>query len=558
MPNPITSDEVSRWSTAEEGQFFERKSAYDRSTGRPKQRKAAEIAKDIVETLSAMANADGGELVVGVEDDGTPSGIPHAEDKIHLFVGAPRSRNYVDPELPCRVREVVQEGKRFLHFEVDWSPIVHRLADGRYLLRVRDNNVPFAAEQIAALKQTKTQGLFERSLPPGATLEDLDLGLIESLLPRTGFEGSPTEYLAEHHLVERRGDHFIPNTAGLLLFARDPGKWHPRSYIDFVRWEGTERKFGAELNVAKRIAIRAPIAAQIEEAYAAIQPFIRERHLLQDLLFTERLEYPTFVWQEAVVNAVAHRDYSIQGAPIEIWMFDDRIEIRSPGLPPSPNSVEALNRRERVHLSRNPILVRVLVELGYVRELGEGIPRMFAEMEREGFYPPQFDAAGNTYFQVTLRNQPVYDRPTMEWLQRFEGASLSGDQKRLLAFARSHGGRFTSREYQKLVGLDIYGASNSIRDLVKKGIARPTHRGSRIYQIIEPGIETENPPPEELQAIWKAIGMSQPITNEAVQTVLGVSRSTATRYLRGWVNLGWLEPVGRTSQRRYLPGLNHP
>jgi ATP-dependent DNA helicase RecG len=95
------------------------------------------------------------------------------------------------------------------------------------------------------------------------------------------------------------------------------------------------------------------------------------------------------VWQEGIVNAVAHRDYSIQGTQIEIWMFDDRMEIRSPGLPPLPVTLEALNSGQAVHVSRNPRIARVLAELGFVRELGEGVPRMIAEMERQGFYPPR-------------------------------------------------------------------------------------------------------------------------------------------------------------------------
>jgi hypothetical protein len=90
MNEPIQHD-ILRWSAAEEGPFFERKSALERSGGTRKPRKAAEIAHDIAETLAAFANADGGELVVGIEDDGTVSGVPHAEDKVRLLLGVWRS-----------------------------------------------------------------------------------------------------------------------------------------------------------------------------------------------------------------------------------------------------------------------------------------------------------------------------------------------------------------------------------------------------------------------------------------------------------------------------------
>lgn len=544
-------DDITRWSTLPEGQFFDRKSAFDRSGSRHKQRKASDIAWDIVETLSAMANADGGELVVGIEDDGTVTGVPHAADKVGLFLRAPGDRNYVHPPLRYQTREMrTQDETLLLHLAVEWSPEVHRLADGRYLLRVSDANMPFPAEQIAALKQTKAQGLVERSFPLGATLEDLDLDLAASLIPKMQMGASPEELLRRYRLVEGRNGRSMPCLAGLLLFGKDPQRWHPRCGIDFVRWQGTERKHGTELNVTKRIRIEHPLSILIAKAHETIGHFIGERQQLHALFFTERLEYPTFVWQEAIVNAVAHRDYSIQGAQIEVWMFDDRIEVRSPGLPPHPVTVEALNRREHLHLSRNPLLVHVLADLGYMRELGEGIPRMFAEMEQEGFYPPHFDDIGGVSFQVILRNQPVYDHATLEWLQQFSGFSLTGDQKRLLAYAHAHGDRFTSRDYQKLTRLDIYAASNSIKDLIRKGIVRSIGKGSRIYEIFEPS-KTTPEMPTELTRLLPALQKKREITNEDIREVLGVSRPTAARLANDLCEKGWLERHGAKRWTRY-------
>ncbi|MCC7370960.1 MAG: putative DNA binding domain-containing protein [Chloroflexi bacterium] len=547
-------DEIRSWSTTPESQFFERKSAFDRSMGRLKRRNARDIAWDVVETLSAMANADGGDLVIGIEDDGTVSGAPHPDDKTALIRRAAAEHQYVSPPIRFQVRDVqTTTGELLLHFAVDWSPEVHQLADGRYLLRVGAANVPFAAPAIAALKATKGQGLIERSFPPGATLDDIDLELVVSLAGRVGETGPPERTLHRFRLLEDRQERSVPNLAGLLLFGKDPQRWHPRCGVDFVRWEGTERRFGAELNVAKRVRIERPLAALVERTFEAIRPYIRERHQLQTLFFSERLEYPTFVWQEALVNAVAHRDYGIHGAQVEIWMFDDRLEVRSPGLPPHPVTVEALARRERLHLSRNPLIMRVFAELGFVRELGEGIPRMFAVMEREGFYPPRFENIGQTYFGVTLRNQPVYDQATLTWLKQFDTLDLSGDQKRLLAYAHAHGDRFTSREYQKLVGLDLYGASNSIKLLMRKGTIQSTGKSSRVYQIT-PTRPQDASPPEDLQRVLDTLGSHERMSNKAVRDALGVSRPTATRYLQLWVDTGWLMAEGSHRGRRYGAG----
>jgi ATP-dependent DNA helicase RecG len=327
----------------------------------------------------------------------------------------------------------------------------------------------------------------------------------------------------------------------------------PRCGIDFVRWEGTERRHGAELNIVKRIRVESSLAALPERAFEAIRPHIRERQQLHDLFFTERLEYPTFVWQEAIINAIAHRDYSIHGASNEVWMFDDRMEVRSPGLPPRPVTIEALNRREHVHLSRNPLIVRVLAELGYMRELGEGIPRMFEEMEKDGFYPPRFEDIGGVSFRVTLRNEPVYDEATFDWLKGFKHLGLSGDQKRILAYARAHGNRFTSRAYQKLVDLDIYGASSSIKDLIRKGVARSTGKGSRVYEVVEPTTR-QTILPGELLRLLRIIRRQGSIQNSDVRKSLGVNSKTAARLLHRWVSDGWLQRVGERRGTRYLPG----
>ena len=541
---------IELWRETKEGQFFERKSAWERKPPNPpRQRKAVDIAWDVVETLSAMANADGGDLVIGIEDDGELTGVPHPQDKIDLLLNAPREKNRVSPplRLNSRVAKSV-DGLIMLHFSVDWSPDVHRLSDGRYLLRVGHENSPFPAEQIFALKKVKSEGLFERSFPPSATIDSLDSALISKLFLED--KRSPEEILRGYGLIEGRNGHSVPTLAALLLFGKDPQRWHPRCGIDFVRWDGTERKHGERLNITKRLSIEGPLAMLIKQGFEAIKPFIRERHKLHDLFFSEKLEYPSFVWQEALINAVAHRNYSIQGTPIEIWMFDDRMEIRSPGLPPDPVTIEALTRREHTHLSRNPLIVRVLTDLGYMRELGEGIPRMFDEMERAGYYPPQLSVIGGMTFQVLLKNEPVYDDSTLEWLQKFRSVELSGDQKRVLAFAHAHGGQFTNRDYQKVISTDIYSASNSIKDMVRKGVVRSTGKGSRVYETSEPLQKTQQMP-AELVTLLPHFRSKSKLANIDIRTILNVSRPTATRIAEALRGTGWLVSSGTKRWTRY-------
>ncbi|WP_448591025.1 ATP-binding protein [Thermoflexus hugenholtzii] len=538
------------WLTAQpEGQFLERKSCYDRTGRTPRPRPIKEVARDVAEALAAMANADGGTVALGIEDDGTVSGVP---DKYPETIWK-QIQDLIRPRLNFRFAKVELEGRRVWVFETDWSAEAHQLTDGRYLLRVGSQNLPFPARDIEAMKRSRLERATEMQLIPDATLADLDLALVQELTHKSGISLSPEELLVHYRLAEKVNGRLRLTLAAMLLFAKDPTRWHPRCGIELIRWEGAERRTGAELNIVKRIRIEAPLVRLIEEAYRAIQPYIPERQRLVNLFFEERWAYPPFAWQEAIVNAVAHRDYRLQGLGIEVHLFDDRMEIWSPGELVEPATLEKLRSRERVHASRNPRIVRVLTAFGYMRELGEGIPRMFEVMEQEGLRPPEFRLEGGR-FVVTLRSTPIYRPETLRWLRRFEGQGLARNQLRLLAYAYERGGRFTRRAYQKLVGVDPYTAGQDIQDLVRRGIVRLTRPRGRVYEIIERPEAALAEKPSEFAAIEPILREKGFVKNEDIRKALNVPIWRANWIARKLVSLGWLEPEGEKRGRRYRPG----
>lgn len=541
-----------RWEwvrSREEGQFLERKSCYDRSSGESQPRPAKNVLQDIAATLVAMANADGGTIVVGVEDDGTVTGVPSRYD----FQRARKQLDdYIRPRLKFRMEEISLKGQRVWVFETDWSPEVHQLTDGRFLLRVGSQNLPFHALDIEAMKASRRQRATEARFLTGASLEELDIELVRALAERSELQASIEETLVHYRLAEEFNGQLRLTLAAVLLFAKDPTKWHPRCGIEFVRWRGVERQTGREFNVIKRIRIEAPLVKLIQQAYEKIEPFIPERQSLVDLFFEERLEYPTFAWQEAIVNAVAHRDYRLEGVAIEVHLFDDRMEFWSPGELVEPVTLEKLRNCERVHASRNPRIVRVLTEFGYMRELGEGIPRMFEVVEREGLHPPEFRLEGGR-FVVTLRSTPVYRPETMRWLQRFEGKGLSRNQIRLLAYAHERGNQFTSRAYQKLVRVDPYIASKDIQDLIRKGIVRRNQSRGRVYTIITESDAPVTEKPPELVSIEPILRERGFVKNEDIRRVLGTSRLRAFRLLQSLTERGFLKREGKGRGARYVP-----
>ena len=479
----MQGEEIGRLLKQERGQFLEFLSAYEYRRGGSQKKRDEELAREIVRILSGMANADGGTLLVGVEPDKSVTGIPHDQNEIENLLQAPPA--LLTPPLRPAWEKIHLGNLFLLKFEVASGFEVCRLSGGRSFYRIATETPALPSEQIQSLKETKRTVVYERQQPLNATWDDLDQDSIRAFLDKIPDCGDPRLALSRcYRLLDTSRGEPAPNLAALLLLGKDPSRWHPRCGIDFVKFEGTERQHGASLNVVKRIRFEAPLVRLIDEAVGRIKEHVRERTILHDLFFRERLEYPTFAWQEALVNAVAHRDYSITGASIEVWMFDDHIDVRSPGLLPPPVTFDQLKRRRSIHFSRNPLIVRVLADLGYLREIGEGIPRMFQEMEHHALRPPEFSAAG-FFFVVTLRNTPVYDEDTLRWLSQFRPADINFRQRRLLAFAYCHGKTFSTAEYERIAEVDRDTAYREIRSMVKSGIVAPLKPKSRSYRIIE-------------------------------------------------------------------------
>lgn len=479
----MQGEEIGLLLKQERGQFLEFLNSYEYKKGSAQRKRSEDLAREIARLLSAMANADGGTLLVGVEPDKSVTGIPYPPEEIQSLIQAPFT--LLSPPLSAASETMRLGNLLLLKFEVSAGLEIYRVIGGRSFYRIATETTALPSEQIQKFKEAKNTYFYERQHALDGSWEDLDPDAIEAFTNKIQDARDPRTILSHsYHLVDSSRAQATPNMAALLLFGKDPTQWHPRCGIDFVKYEGTERRHGTELNVVKRIRFEAPLVHLLDEAVGRIKEHIRERTILHDLFFRERLEYPTFAWQEALVNAVAHRDYGLTGAPVEIWMFDDRIEVRSPGLPPSPVTLDQLRQQKRIHFSRNPLIVRVLAELGYLREMGEGIPRMFEEMEHYGLYPPEFSCEG-FFFTVTLRNIPVYDEATLRWLNQFGTSTVNFRQRRLLAYAYCHGKTFSSTDYQRVAEVDRDTAYRDIRTMVKLGIVAPLKPKSRTYRIVE-------------------------------------------------------------------------
>lgn len=421
-----------------EGQFREFKSALERSSMPPRPRDSAAIARDVGDTLVAFANADGGELLLGVEDDGRLTGLPHAEDRMQVILDAPKTHVLTSTPLQGVTRAILNlDGLRLIRFHVPKSTTqIHQTSDGRCLQRVNTDNVPAQFEQLTYERAEKLSREYDRGFIDGATLADLDGEILSATVGRVSAGTSVDKFLQYLDLLTYEGGLCRLRRAALLLFAKDVTRWHPRCQLRLLRILGDRLQVGADYNVQRDEVVSGCILKLIEEAWSALRAHLAIERFSDQGIFRERVLYPETACQEAIINAIAHRDYANEGSGIEVFIFNDRMEIASPGGLLSGVSVDMLRNAERIHLSRNAYISRVLRELGYMREMGEGIPRIFRALEDRDMVPPDFTA--NPYrFSITLHNRSIFSQKDRAWLESFEGIPISRDEQRVLVFVRN-------------------------------------------------------------------------------------------------------------------------
>jgi len=252
-----------------------------------------------------------------------------------------------------------------------------------------------------------------------------------------------------------------PTTIGILLFGKKPQMFFPQSGITFVKFPGNEpRGEDGGIGYGRRDEISGNLARIIERTWNIIFEEMRVGATVNGLERAELLEYPRYAVREAMVNAVAHRDYRIRGRRIEVRMYADRLEIISPGGLPGYMTLDNLVEE---HFSRNPRLVSGLFQWGYIEELGLGIDQMIEEMTQAGHEPPEFKATPHL-FTVILHNKRER-APVPKWTK-----SMNERQARALTFVRENGS-ITSRDYQQLCP-DVTPETLrlDLKDLVDRGI----------------------------------------------------------------------------------------
>jgi ATP-dependent DNA helicase RecG len=334
---------------------------------------------DFASEMIAFANMEGGRILVGVDDRGTIVGVTE----------------------PQRVEEAILNIARH-NCVPPLSPTVHENNSGQCYIRVGSTKRLCTPQERARLLQSASL-VYVDEIPIGKTSRaDLELEafgayyqrIYEQPLEEADVPLTPMLENMKFLVTDLRGEQRL-SLAGLLLFGKQPQDFLSYAYISAVRWEGIE----AGETIIDRQDITGRLAQQIGQAEAFILRNTRLSTTIEGVQQADRREYPRAVIREAVVNAVVHRDYSLEGAQILLYIFDNRLEIRSPGT--LPNSVTLKNIRTHYSKPRNETIARVLLNLGYVNRLGSGVPRMIRLMREHTGREPDFEV-GSAQFLVRL------------------------------------------------------------------------------------------------------------------------------------------------------------
>lgn len=409
-------------------------------------RKSARIApKDLGPPLTAFANAEGGTIVIGLHD-GKVEGCRQYQEKVNSFRQA--AIDFAVPPTRVSLAEVGCVNSRgeddfLLVIRAEPGERVHEVKSGDCYLRVGDETRKLSYHQRQELEFDKGQAQYDGFPCPNVSMSDLDELFIEDYRQSTG-ASSGQSLLRARSLLTRDG---AVTNAACLLFGQHPQDVFPQAYVRVIRFLTTERGTGARLGIEEGAdqRIEGPIPRCIDEAAAVIDGLLpRRRHLVGSGRFEATPIVPRDAWLEGLVNAVIHRSYSLAGDHIRVEIYPNRVEIESPGR--FPGLANPAKPMEISRFARNPRIARVCADLRIGQELGEGIKRIYDEMERDGLTDPVYQQTSGSVRLILaatprldprlLARLPTMTQPVLDAL-RTAGRPLStGDIAELVGMSR--------------------------------------------------------------------------------------------------------------------------
>lgn len=371
--------------------------------------KSKQIAPNkLQETFVAFANADGGNIYIGIEDAASGrervSGFNEPEEANAIIATLLENTTPAVENVEIEYFKTPSNGL-ILHVDIPKSPKVHYTASGDCHIRANAQKVKIRGERITQLSYSKGAEPYEKKAVEIVEIQDiLESKYYVDYLSRIGTSQLPEVFLKKQRLLTRKDDKLIPNVGCVLLFDEEPqGSLDTRCAVKVYRLRTTETEYKREQLQEEPVTIEGPLETVILNTISKVKEYV-DGASFKDGDNLVKLSYPAEALKEILVNAVIHRDYS-QKDDVHVKVYDNRIEVQSPGRLPGYMTIDNLYEER---FSRNPNLVRLLHKLPNPvnHDIGEGLDTAKNELRKAGLVAPVFEERGNN-FVVIVKHQTI-------------------------------------------------------------------------------------------------------------------------------------------------------
>ena len=438
--------------------------------------------KALHETMSSFANGTGGVMIFGV-DEMHGYKIVGVHDPQRLQADIATTASDMEPAVrPEFTVEKFDEGTvvaaEIEEIDPELKPCYHKPAGFQKgsFIRVGNSDRHMTDYEIFGYVSARTQPEFDKEPVREATLDDLDEERVKDYVervrrgrPNTRLAGDLPQALKHLNVLREIDGVLLPTLAGMLVFGKDPQHFEPQLVITFLQFFGTGYEKGprGERFMDNR-KFEGPLPQMVDDTVNYVISRLAKSSLIEGLFRRDIPEYPEEAVREAVVNAVAHRDYShfVRGSYIQIRLFADRLEVQSPGGLYGKVTVDTLDEESS---TRNRVLMRILEDLHVVENRGSGIRSMVEAMRSASLGPPVFDDR-RASFWVIFRSHTLMGPQEVAWLNQFAALPLNDRQRVALVCLRLND-RITNSDYRRLNSVDVTTATRELRQLVEAGLA---------------------------------------------------------------------------------------
>lgn len=555
IPDRLTEDEF--WDTF--GRLEHESLEFKREP--PGKRRGKAASRGSFDAIPAMAMTNGGLIVIGVSDNPREiTGFQAAQADLDAIVQSILHLYNLVVSTKTIVVEKAETGIELLVIAVPHiTDTTITTPDGRLLRRVAGTNQPLTGEAMERF-------IYERTSTPGESQNlgdfapsDIDTDLLNEALQA---DARPLVSPDEPRRIERALADLgvaLPSQptgaqillAGAVLFAQPDfaqAKGFDRSLtVQIIRRQGSDPASGP---VLERAEFAGPLHRKLESCMEFIAAHTPSSEIVTGLFRERRSQYPEKVLREVILNAIAHRDYHLKGATIDITICDDKITVRSPGSLPGHITLENIITE---HFSRNARIMQVLKSINLVEEYGDGIDMIFREMRSIGMKDPEiFPTAA--FVTVTLHNFSKFSVEEQVWLESFDLAVVTPDERKILVMLNREGTippRLLKESLPESENL-----SETFESAIAKGlIERNGNKGGSRYQLtqaVKRMIGSQGKEDYSRQGLLMGyIKEHGSISTAEAADLLEVSLQTARKLLNGLSQTNILRPIGQTRARRY-------